>query len=955
MENVENRVVTTLVGGILAGATTCQVASGVSMPAVSFRMVIDEEVFLVTNKGAGLNVNWSIQGGQEGTTPADHLSGAKVVHMLTAQALKNLITQIASGGGTPSVVTAVTSPSAAEGASLQFGVTLNTPTPAIQVLPFTIAGTATAGADYNATPTFTNGVTRSGTDLLIPSGVSAFVVTFATIDDAAVESNETIILTVGGVSGTGLINDNDGVVIGGQVVGVAGTGIYAGFTLRAGDDFATLDILAPARPRGKWFTTRTYLYGARTSDGGLSNQFDTDPLFTGTNDANRGVPFGYDNMAVESSVLKLTARKATTPEKVPMIYSRNQVAAMYSGAGAFSWYPGAAGTDDIILEARIKLSNKTTNPAGWHPTFWLQSLTPTIALDSDELDWEGNSQGMYLNQNLWTAGSATANPSGSTRFDHDGAFHTITYFINTTNVRIFIDGSLYATGNWNGNTKNKPQYPLFTSHIYNPIYNGETFSQVSWDAAPSGATMEVDWVRVWNRSAKPAYAPLVNVNDVNVAYGSAFSVVLPSAATLWGDASVTEYVQVVYNEENGPDMAHASGFVQFPAGVTFNAGTRTLAGTIGGNSKTGRLDVVVSCWKSGSVQTHLRFAINVGPRLSVSSLNVVTGVPLDLNFDALCDCGVLTSNGTIRTKTVTITGGLTGTGLVYSDATGKLSGASPTTATTTLTGTITNSLSQTTNFSIPLVISAAGVGVPVPLPSLTGSPAVVAYYDFNDATKYTITSGKYTSVQDVNGGPATLIGTGSTAPARTTRDGKYVAEFTLADLTYLQASGLTLAPSGSIVVLWEPKTKATTQCLVDKANAASTSLLNRDQIIAVLGASNDGVRARKGGASVNVDSNGGGAGYNIERHLSASRANSSETTVAIYKNSNTAPVVNATGGTADGTTQDTITIGARQAAGARSLEADAYIAAVIIYATGITAQNYAELKAWANANHGTAF
>ncbi|MBC3809791.1 hypothetical protein H8K52_20915, partial [Undibacterium seohonense] len=72
-------------------------------------------------------------------------------------------------------------------------------------------GTATAGADYNSTATFSNGVTLVGGSLIVPAGVSTFTVTVATINDAIVDSAspESLPLVIGGVTGNGGIIDDD--------------------------------------------------------------------------------------------------------------------------------------------------------------------------------------------------------------------------------------------------------------------------------------------------------------------------------------------------------------------------------------------------------------------------------------------------------------------------------------------------------------------------------------------------------------------------------------------------------------------------------------------------------------------------------------------------------------------------------------------------------------------------
>ena len=109
-------------------------------------------------------------------------------------------------GSSVSVV-AVSSPTAAEGASLVFGIALSGTTQQVQLFPFTIAGTATASLDYATPLTFSNGVTISGTNLSMPIGISSFTASTLTSVDALVEPTETVIFTIGGITGTGSITN----------------------------------------------------------------------------------------------------------------------------------------------------------------------------------------------------------------------------------------------------------------------------------------------------------------------------------------------------------------------------------------------------------------------------------------------------------------------------------------------------------------------------------------------------------------------------------------------------------------------------------------------------------------------------------------------------------------------------------------------------------------------------
>ncbi|MCA2414226.1 tandem-95 repeat protein [Vibrio chemaguriensis] len=57
--------------------------------------------------------------------------------------------------------------------------------------------------------TYTNGVVFLGGYLIVPAGISSFEISIPTIDDLVVESSETIVLEIGGETGTATVLDND--------------------------------------------------------------------------------------------------------------------------------------------------------------------------------------------------------------------------------------------------------------------------------------------------------------------------------------------------------------------------------------------------------------------------------------------------------------------------------------------------------------------------------------------------------------------------------------------------------------------------------------------------------------------------------------------------------------------------------------------------------------------------
>ncbi|MBR7801830.1 hypothetical protein, partial [Undibacterium fentianense] len=76
-----------------------------------------------------------------------------------------------------------------EGNNLTYTITLTGTTSNTSTYAYTLGGgTATATSDYNTTPTFSNGVSLVGSNLIVPAGVSSFTVTVATINDTIVDS-----------------------------------------------------------------------------------------------------------------------------------------------------------------------------------------------------------------------------------------------------------------------------------------------------------------------------------------------------------------------------------------------------------------------------------------------------------------------------------------------------------------------------------------------------------------------------------------------------------------------------------------------------------------------------------------------------------------------------------------------------------------------------------------------
>ncbi|WP_421224062.1 Calx-beta domain-containing protein, partial [Aeromonas enteropelogenes] len=123
----------------------------------------------------------------------------------------------------PTIAT-VSDASATEGGSLAHNVTLTAATNVATEYSLSILGTGaspTSAGDLGSL-TFSNGVSYNSQTgkIVVPAGVSSFTVYVPAVDDRLVESDERFQLTIGGVSGAGVIHDNDArptLAISGQV------------------------------------------------------------------------------------------------------------------------------------------------------------------------------------------------------------------------------------------------------------------------------------------------------------------------------------------------------------------------------------------------------------------------------------------------------------------------------------------------------------------------------------------------------------------------------------------------------------------------------------------------------------------------------------------------------------------------------------------------------------------
>ncbi|NHQ87481.1 type I secretion C-terminal target domain-containing protein, partial [Iodobacter sp. HSC-16F04] len=254
-----------------------------------------------------------------------------------------------------------------EGNNLVFNVSLSTATTKAETYAFNLGGGSASAADYG-TATFSNGVTYNATTGLItvPAGVTNFAVTLPTVDDALVEiTPETVPLTIGGVSATGGILDNDSPAITGIEVGNPGV---ADDNVVEGNNLVFNVSLSTA-------TTKAETYAFNLGGGSASAaDYGTATFSNGvTYNATTGlitVPAGVTNFAVTLPTVD-DALVEITPETVPLtiggVSATGGILDNDSPAitGIEVGNPGVA--DDNVVEGNnlvfnVSLSTATTKP-----------------------------------------------------------------------------------------------------------------------------------------------------------------------------------------------------------------------------------------------------------------------------------------------------------------------------------------------------------------------------------------------------------------------------------------------------------------------------------------------------------------------------------------------------------------------------------------------------------------
>jgi hypothetical protein len=137
-----------------------------------------------------------------------HPPGEAIASIVKAYPMIDIETTLYMKDPSPPTVSALSTPTAAEGGTLVFNVTLTNSSSVPFNLTYVRTGTAVRNVDFTGPVVSDNcvvtGTAANGT-VQVPPGVSSFTITYQVLTDAISDPGETIVLTIGGVTSTGTI------------------------------------------------------------------------------------------------------------------------------------------------------------------------------------------------------------------------------------------------------------------------------------------------------------------------------------------------------------------------------------------------------------------------------------------------------------------------------------------------------------------------------------------------------------------------------------------------------------------------------------------------------------------------------------------------------------------------------------------------------------------------------
>ncbi|QZA77772.1 retention module-containing protein [Deefgea tanakiae] len=456
--------------------------------------------------------------------------------------------------------------SVVEGNNLVFNVTLTSASPKSESYAFSLGGGSASAADYG-TPTFSNGVTFNPVtgQITVPAGVTSFAVTLPTVDDTIIENAETVPLTIGGVTATGTITDNDSQTITTIEPGAVGP---AGDSVVEGNALVYNVTLSGASPNP---TTYAFSLGGTAAGNASTADYGTPTFSNGVTfnpvTGQITVPAGVTSFAVTLPTVDDTIieNAETVPLTIGGVTATGTITDNDSQT-ITTIEPGAVGpAGDSVVEGNALVYNVTLSGASPNPTTYAFSLGGTAAGNASTADYGTPtfSNGVTFNP---VTGQITV-PAGVTSFAVTLPTVDDTIIENAETVPLTI-GGVTATGTITDN-------------------DSQTITTIEPGAVgPAGDSVVEGNALVYNVTLSGA-----SPNPTTYAFSL--------GGTAAGNASTADYGTPTFS--NGVTFNPVTGQITVPAGVTSFAVTlptvddtiienaETVPLTIGGVTATGTI------------------------------------------------------------------------------------------------------------------------------------------------------------------------------------------------------------------------------------------------------------------------------------------------------------------------------------------------------------------------------
>lgn len=242
--------------------------------------------------------------------------------------------------------------------------------------------------------------------------------------------------------------------------------------------------------------------------------------------------------------------------------------------------------------------------------------------------------------------------------------------------------------------------------------------------------------------------------------------------------------------------------------------------------------------------------------------------------------------------------------------------------------------------------TASGVAAP----TLTGSPTLLASWDFDRSDLIMLSGGDIDSISGADGTSYTLLTPGN-MPSQEARGGKNTARFTSASSEYMQiASNLGINPANgcTFVLVLELADAIANQNVFEVADGTVATNRQRYNHQFVTGAT--GLRTRKAAAAASGDAQQGSA-FSAAKYLAVCRFPGGTATCTHHIDGEGAG--DSSGSVAAPTSLVTTTLGAILASSALSNYLNGWVWRVLVYSGDIGATAAEEVAVWANTNYGT--